>query len=287
MKCFYHNDLDGRCAGSVVALYENNYRQEDFYEVDYVQDLPIEVIEENEKVYLVDYSFKAHTLEQLKSVLQKTTDIVWIDHHDSSIKLEQECEWLKIIEGVRTKEASGAALAYMHLFNKSLDDIPYYIKLVSDYDCWQYKYDPDTTLFKIGVETKNHDALDYVWSQLHYEHSNGSYDLLYSLISNGKIIKDYIDKNNNYYRESFAYETEVEGHKCLAVNKKTNSWIFGEKYTEYPMVMVWVFNGDKYIYSIYSNDPNVDCRVIAEKYGGGGHKGAAGFTSDVLLFSKR
>jgi oligoribonuclease NrnB/cAMP/cGMP phosphodiesterase (DHH superfamily) len=36
MKCFYHNDLDGRCAGSIVAKYENNYNKEDFFEVDYV-----------------------------------------------------------------------------------------------------------------------------------------------------------------------------------------------------------------------------------------------------------
>ena len=35
MKCFYHNDLDGHCAGSLVARYENNYNTEDFYEVDY------------------------------------------------------------------------------------------------------------------------------------------------------------------------------------------------------------------------------------------------------------
>ena len=42
--------------------------------------------------------------------------------------------------------------------------------------------------------------------------------------------------------------------------------------------MVWVFNGEKYIYSIFSNDLNIDSK-IAEKYGGGGHKGTAGFSS--------
>jgi len=48
--------------------------------------------------------------------------------------------------------------------------------------------------------------------------------------------------------------------------------------------MVWVFDGKKYSYSIFSSNPNIDCSKIAESYGGGGHKGAAGFSSDELLF---
>jgi oligoribonuclease NrnB/cAMP/cGMP phosphodiesterase (DHH superfamily) len=154
--------------------------------------------------------------------------------------------------------------------------------LVSDYDCWIYKFDPDTTYFKIGIETKNYDALDRVWYDL-YDTSNPKTD---KIIKIGKTIKSYIDKDNDSYRESFAYETEIEGLKCIAVNKKSNSWIFGKKYDEYPIVMPWVFNGEKYIYSIFSSNPNVDCSKIAEKYGGGGHKGAAGFVSDELLFKK-
>ena len=50
--------------------------------------------------------------------------------------------------------------------------------------------------------------------------------------------------------------------------------------------MVWVFNGTKYSYSIFSSNLNVDCSKIAEKYSGGGHKGAAGFSSDELLFKR-
>jgi hypothetical protein len=43
------------------------------------------------------------------------------------------------------------------------EDLPYYIQLVSDYDCWLYKYEPDTTYFKIGIEMQKYDALDDVW----------------------------------------------------------------------------------------------------------------------------
>ena len=135
---------------------------------------------------------------------------------------------------------------------------------------------------------QNYDALDDVWKALHESFVD---DVCLSIsegtiIENGKLVKQYIDNDNLYYREHFAYESEIEGHKCLVVNKKSNSWIFGEKYNDYPLVMVWVFNGTKFTYSIFSSNPNIDCSKIAEKFGGGGHKGAAGFSSDELLFKK-
>lgn len=288
MKCFYHNDLDGRCSGSIVAQYENNYNKEDFFEVDYIIQLPLDKIQENEKVYFVDYSFKKDTIWQLEEILKKTKDVVWIDHHTSSINLEKELPWTKDIVGVRQEKISGAGLTYMYLYNCQFENLPYYIQLVSDYDCWLYKYEPDTTYFKIGIEMQNYDALDDVWKAL-YESFQDDVCLsisVGSIIQDGKLVKRYIDKNNDMYRNNYSYETEIEGLKCLVVNKKSNSWVFGEKYNEYPLVMVWVFNGTKYSYSIFSSNPNVDCSKIAEKYGGGGHKGAAGFSSDELLFKR-
>ena len=288
MKCFYHNDDDGRCAGSIVAQYENNYNKKDYFEVDYIMQLPLDKIKENERVYFVDYSFKKDTVWQLEEILKKTKDIIWIDHHLSSFKLEEELPWTKNIKGIRQDGISGAGLTYMYLHNCGFDDLPYYIQLVSDYDCWLYKYEPNTTYFKIGLGTEDNDALDDIWKAL-YESFVDNVCLSIStgtLIEKGKIIKQYIDSENTFYREHYSYETEIEGLKCLVVNKKSNSWVFGDKINEYPLVMVWVFNGVKYSYSIFSVDNNIDCSKIAEKYGGGGHYSAAGFSSDELLFRK-
>jgi len=288
LKCFYHNDDDGRCAGSIVAQYENNYNKKDYFEVDYIMQLPLDKIKENERVYFVDYSFKKDTVWQLEEILKKTKDIIWIDHHLSSFKLEEELPWTKNIKGIRQDGISGAGLTYMYLHNCGFDDLPYYIQLVSDYDCWLYKYEPNTTYFKIGLGTEDNDALDDIWKAL-YESFVDNVCLSIStgtLIEKGKIIKQYIDSENTFYREHYSYETEIEGLKCLVVNKKSNSWVFGDKINEYPLVMVWVFNGVKYSYSIFSVDNNIDCSKIAEKYGGGGHYSAAGFSSDELLFRK-
>ncbi|MBU5331711.1 hypothetical protein KQI61_05840 [Anaerocolumna aminovalerica] len=281
MKCFYHNDLDGRCAGSIVAQYSGNYNKEDFFEVDYVMELPVDKIKDGEEVWFVDYSFKENTKHVLTDLLDRGCDVIWIDHHNSSINLVSNDERLNQIYGIRKEGISGAALTYMYCYNKDYYDVPYYIKLVSDYDCWQYKYEPDTTYFKLGVESEKFDALDPIWTC--FSDENG---VLTSLIDMGKVIKNFIDQDNTYYREHFAYESEIAGHKCLVVNKKTNSWVFGDKYNEYPLVMIWVYDGRNYVYSIFSNNKDVDCSKIAENYGGGGHKSAAGFNSKELLFKK-
>ena len=31
MKCIYHNDMDGRCAGSLVAYFVDNYNSDDLW----------------------------------------------------------------------------------------------------------------------------------------------------------------------------------------------------------------------------------------------------------------
>lgn len=292
MKCFYHNDIDGRCAGAIVANFTDNYDKRDYYEVDYVMQLPLDKIQDGEQVWFVDYSFKENTMYVLDSLINRNCDIIWIDHHTSSINLQEQHKELKLIKGMRQEDISGAGLTYMYCHNKSFEDIPYYVKLVSDYDCWKYNYEPHTTYFKLGIETTKHDALDAIWVFLQTDFNNGKEHMenalaqITNIIDNGELVKQYIDQDNTYYREHFAYESEIEGYKCLVVNKKSNSWIFGDKYKEYPLVMVWVFNGSKYTYSIFSSSKDIDCSKIAEKYGGGGHKGAAGFSSDELLFKQ-
>lgn len=282
MKCYYHNDHDGRCAGAIVAESTFNYNPADYFEVDYMTDLPIETLKENETVYLVDYSFSKNSIFQLIKILSITKNVVWIDHHSSSIQLEKELKF-ENIDGIRQEGISGAALTYMYFNKCEFESVPYYIKLISDYDCWQYKFDPDTTFFKLGIETVPYNALDSVWLELS---SSTDGEKLKYLVQLGSVIKNYIDKDNDAYRSQFAYESIIDGNKALVVNRKTNSWIFGKEYYKYPLVCVWAFNGSQYSYSIYSNDITIDCGEIAQKLGGGGHRGAAGFKSEKLLFKK-
>lgn len=285
MKCFYHNDMDGRCAGSIVAQHTDNYNPDNYFEVSYNKPFPIDKVAIGEDVYIVDYSFTRETVGVLAELINLKCNVTWIDHHKSSIELMKnpDYDWLKNISGVRDSSMSGALLTYIYLNCIPNSEVPLYVRYVDDYDRWIYAFGDNTTYFKLGIESSRYNALDNIWKDLY---SDKHKILLSSILEIGKNIKQYIDKDNAQYLSSYGYESKICGYKCYVVNRRTNSWIFGDKINEYPIVMVWVFDGQNYCYSIYSADDSVDCSKIAEQFGGGGHKGAAGFRSDELLFTK-
>ena len=289
MKCFYHNDMDGHCAGWVVSkhyILGQDYQKSDFIESDY-SNLDLSSVQFGELVVFVDYSFTESTLHNLKYLIEELNcDVIWIDHHDSSIKLCEKYRELRDIAGIRSKEYSGAALAYMY-FN-CIDDyplIPRFIKLVSDYDTWQHvlRWSDE---FKLGLDCFPNDVFDPIWDKLNDDkHIQFTTPMTQELIDRGRIIRSYIDQDNENYLECYGYESQLNtGDIVLVVNKKTNSWIFGDNIDRYVAVIVYVFDGSCYSYTIYSSDPTFNCAEYAEQYGGGGHKGAAGWRSKELLF---
>lgn len=299
MKCFTHIDLDGHCSGAIVAYFTENYNPEDYFYVNYNDPLPLDKVKDGEVVYFTDYSFTEKTLWVLEELQKRGCIIVWCDHHTSSINLQKKHPELYHINGIRSEEHSGAVLTWQY-FNMyyvpehnlyqyvTYEQCPEFVKLVSDYDCWHFTFGEKTDWFKLGVEScENWTALSPLWSNLIVEFEGRSLakrGVLEKIVNNGKVIKSYVTSKNTEYRNSYSYVTEIKGLKCLAVNYKTNSWIFGNKYGKYPIHMVWVFDGKGYSYSIYSNHPDVNCSEIAESYGGGGHKGAAGFYLDHMPF---
>lgn len=281
MKCFHHDDIDGRAAGAVVAKFENNYQPENFFEVDYVQVLPLDKINRNERVYFVDYSFSKNTVDVLRRILEITPDVIWIDHHKSSEDMLKEYPEFKTIPGIVKEGISGAALAYMYLYHKSYEEIPKILQYVSDYDCFHLKL-PDTMQFKYGVESVDHGPLSDLWVRA----LDVNYGILEELIRRGEIVKSYHNNQCKDVRNTYGYESTVEGYTALIINRDGNSSLFGDQFNQYDVCIRWTFNGERYVYSIFTSKDDIDVSKIAEKFGGGGHKRAAGFSSVELLFKK-
>jgi len=116
MKCYYHNDLDGRCAGSIVYNFIDEPLRKaenlEMIEIDYKDNINVDVIEKDEQLYIVDFSFKPEVMEK---VLQKTNNIIWIDHHKTAdeYKYSQEIKGLRITEN---KKYSGCELTWMFFY---------------------------------------------------------------------------------------------------------------------------------------------------------------------------
>lgn len=287
MKCFHHNDIDGISSAAIVARYTNNYNPDDYIMYDYSFPIPTERIEDGETVYFVDLSFSPNTIDKLKEILEvKNCTLIWCDHHTSSMKVMDSYPEYKTIEGIRQEGISGAALTWMYFNVCTFGDCPKFIKLISDFDCFKFDY-PETLHFKYSLEAEKLTPFANVWNQLVRDSQNKGNPMLKVMIEKGKVIEKYMNQWNENYCTDYSYESEIAGLKCLVCNIRANSLLFGDLYNEYPIVAIWVFDGNQYKYSIYSNKDNVDCSKIAETYGGGGHKGAAGFVSKELIFKKK
>lgn len=277
MKCIHHDDMDGRAAARVIANFEENYDPEDYFETDYATELPLDEISKNEKLYIVDYSFSIEKKEKLDKILKITDDVIWIDHHKSSIELINKYPEYKKIKGIIKEGISGAALAYMYLYKKSFNEIPIYLRYVSDYDCWKYKYGDDSRSFKCFIDSVDYTVFSDIWGML------GSGELpIERALEEGNIIYRYIIEHNNELRERLSYEGVVDGHKALIVNAEGNSWVFGDMIKEYEICVLWTYNGEYYNYSLYSDQESespLDVSEIARKHGGGGHHCASGVQS--------
>lgn len=284
MKCFLHNDMDGRCSGALVRLlYERSQelKSEDYIECNYTT-VPIDNVQDGEKCFFVDYSFTKDTCDVLFKLLKKKCDITWIDHHKSSLELINEYPVLKNIKGIRDKRYSGAALTYMFFTGKPFTEIPNFVKYVSDYDTWTFDL-KDSLFFFYGLQTQEYGALSDIWDILLKEYKGKENTVLNSIIKEGEIIDKYVTFTNRELFRDIAFQSKFEDVPCWVINQNKGSLVFGDNFKDYPLAITFVFNGKEYVYSLYSNNKDIDCSKIAEKYGGGGHKGAAGFRSKKLL----
>lgn len=283
MKCFYHDDLDGRCSAHLVAKYEKeDYNESDFIEVNYVKELPYDIIKKDELVYFVDYSFTKKTINRLRKVMEITKNIIWIDHHKDSVKVLEENPDIKsdIKAIVMDGKISGAGLVWMYFnYENNLDLAPKYIKLVSDYDCWVLD-NKEAMQFKLYADSVDHNPFAKIW--------NRASDELYldNMINDGKVIQRFITNEYKEYIDKYAFETELEGYRVLACNRRNNSLLFGDKINEYDIICPFIYNNGVYVYSLFTNKDNIYCNEIANKFGGGGHHQAAGFSTKELIFKK-
>ena len=113
MKCVYHNDTDGKCAGFWVAhsaVMENLETPIEFIEMSYEKPFPMDMIKPNERVYIVDYSISP---DEMRKLLQITEDVTWIDHHKTAIEKYDGFEYG--IRGLRYDGIAACMLTYCYL----------------------------------------------------------------------------------------------------------------------------------------------------------------------------
>lgn len=298
MKVFYHIDNDGKCAGFWVkqTVAGDKYEKE-FIPIDYNIPFPFDRINKDEKIYLVDFSIKP---EEMDKLLEITSKVTWIDHHKTAIEAYKDYD--KEIRGIRKDGIAGCMLTFCYvtsMTDKGEGDIepfdmemtkfaPLFTKYIADYDVWKFVYGIQTKAFEKGFALYPHEPTDQVWEDLfeQYYYGNGTSGLVSEITRQGMTIIEYRKSMMTSYCKHKGFDAMLDGYKVFAVNMAmlSSDDFIVDNPNDYDMFVGFSFNGDAWNYSLRAVNDSVDCSEVAKKYGGGGHRGAAGCnTKDFLL----
>jgi len=272
MKCFYHTDMDGHCSGAIVYKAMRDQGDE-FIAMNYNIDFPFEKIEPNEKVVIVDFSLQKPG--DFDKLLDITDNVIWIDHHKTAI--EKHAHLDGTIKGIRRDGVAGCVLTWQYFFPDRA--VPMVVSMIGDYDIWAFKFGENTNKLQAGIRLYDNrpESLEWDrWLTSYYPQKE---------IDEGEIALKYRD---NYYSgliKSWSYFTTFEGYKAVVCNAgSVSSQLFDSVKEDYDIMVATIFDGKRWSVSVYTKRSDIDLAKITEKYGGGGHRQAAGFQCSVLPF---
>ena len=270
MKCFYHkSDLDGHCSGAIVKM---RFPECEMIGVDYPDKLDLGNIRGDERVAVVDFSFSRDEMVALNA----KANLFWCDHHKSALEKMEGV----VVPGLQEIGKAGCELTWGYLHKN--EPVPTAVYLLGRYDVWDHE-DLDVLPFKYGMRMNENTLPESsIWEACFYDN-----DFILNTLDRGHTILDYELKQNALIAKGMSFETTFKGLRAICINKPfPNSKVFDSVWDEskHDIMIIFGYKPGSFKYNLYSTKDNVDCSEIAKLFGGGGHKGAAGFHSDMLLF---
>lgn len=262
---YHHNDLDGICAAAIVAKkYDGDIKP---VPVQYNKDTWVpEDVKNASEVWVVDFTFP--DMDALYELAGEK--LVWIDHHETA-RDSHNLLWDSDLKGYRSLDDSACVLAWVYCFNHL---IPAAVNLIGDRDMWRFDFE-NTKPFCAGANAIIDSPLNKEWGA--FLDVGNQYAIRYVVGIGNVILKAQETRVKNLFYSGV--DIDFHGLNARLVNATSDISELGEyiySLPEYEIAVMWQVKGDKTIFSLRSN--TVNCAEIAKKYGGGGHRGAAGFT---------
>jgi oligoribonuclease NrnB/cAMP/cGMP phosphodiesterase (DHH superfamily) len=317
----YHSaDLDGIACREVLKLYMNRegVDAEDSFEwVGYNYGDPLDpilsVLDDFDRIIMADICIDALITKLVDT--NHLSKLTWIDHHISSIN---KWEPTYHIRGLRIDGVAACRLAWNYFFaDQSLPGNtatkenfverkvrePYLIRLLGEHDIWDHR-DPNSLPLQFGLDADVFDFSEYFGFYTEFEKAGELLedsaattephtlsDELYRAITAGHRVKTYVDKQSTRIMLRTAFIVEFEGLTFLAANNPSGNSLAFESMdipqNPHNALLMYYFSGvGKVTISLYHATGHEchDLSLIATKYGGGGHKGACGFTMSIESF---
>ena len=225
----------------------------------------------DKEIYILDYGLE----EDVQRALQEVNkSVVVIDHHPAS-----ETGVTAFPQNIFNAEHSGAVLSWQ-FFHPEIP-VPELMYFVEDHDLWKFEL-KDNRAFCSAL--KEYDFDFHKWDDLLTRLEDPAFRKAF--INKGQIISQFEDslvEGLLQYKERVLFE----GHEVWALNvARTYRSILGHHLarmnsgTNQPEIGIVYYRNHGAVHISLRSNGDVNVRVLAEKYGGGGHDNAASIKVD-------
>lgn len=267
---FYHADCTDGFAAAYCAWVKFREMAE-YIPVHYGSKLPDPETLAGKNVYVLDFSFPVDYTEWVRGVSDK---FVWLDHHKTALDRYGDNPYVLISNDdtyiLLDNSKSGAMLAWEYFHYGML--VPDFITMIDDRDRWVFA-DPDSKAFHAGLQLMKPWSFEQ-WREIFYTTP--------PVISSGQTILTY-QKIQIEQDAKQARKVRVNGEVGLAVNATQNISELGHHLCSISktFALIWYMGADGKIKCSLRSENDFDVSAIAKSFGGGGHKNAAGFETDI------
>ncbi len=215
------------------------------------------------EIYIVDFSYDADVISELTV---PNTKVVVLDHHKTAEEKLKPLLGLANPLVIFDMNRSGALITWEYFHGDGFKEVPKLIKHISDRDLWTFNMPGSKEVHSALVSL----PFDFeVWDKLSVD----------QLILEGaaclRFESSVVDKV-----VSKSWLTTIDGHEVPVVNTSAHWSEVGhallEKYPDKPFAAAFTTFKEITMWSLRSRG-DFDVSEVAKKFGGGGHKAAAGF----------
>jgi len=275
--CYYPSaDLDGHASAAIIKKFNLNYVELRGIDFGYDEEELKEELEEltpTDTVFLVDFSLPMDLMSFIKD---RVADFHWIDHHATAIKAAEEAGFTT--RGLLRDGTAASKLCWEYTSYR--EEVPTAVEMIAAYDVWDqsgdwtkvctWQRELNFNLLPLGPDSEE-------W---------GFWLEGRELPNESRSTLAYVCEGQNITREAkkTAFLVDFAGHTWVAGNGQRGSlWAQGilPYVGDDVGVLTWVSSAKGIKVGLYSGNPGFSghCGEIASTKGGGGHKGAAGFTA--------
>ncbi len=261
--CYHKGCLDG--FGGAYAAWKALGSSADYVGLDHQEAVPPAL--KNKTIYFIDFCYPVPVM---KKVVGTNKKVIVLDHHKS-----QE-EAIYLASDFRFElDHSGSVIAwkYFHSGKK----VPYLLQVIEDNDLFLFRNSETKRLIALlQYCDQTFSCFDQLARLL--QTKKGRAEMLHD----GKILQQAEDTTVARLVER-GEKVVFEGFKVYAMNTSlfySQSANALSRLKKVPFGISWFYREGKIHVSLRRSKAGVDVSVLAKKYGGGGHPGAAGFSFD-------